>query len=105
MSKEFVRVAAATLALAAALVIGPALSQQAAPMPQTKGMQGMDPKQHDQVAPKPYEGCAPSAQKAAQQAEHPMPQTKGMQGMDPKAHAMDCQEAAPREQPAHVHKN
>ncbi len=94
---------AAVLALSLAAL--PALAEDKAPMPQTKGMQGMDPKLHDQAAKDPYEGCVPNPDKAAQQAQHPMPDTKGMQGMDPKAHAVDCPAGyVPREKPAHVHK-
>ena len=105
MLKEFVYTTAATLALALTLVIAPALSEDKAPMPQTKGMQGMDPKLHDQAAKDPYEGCVPNPEKTAQQAKHPMPDTKGMQGMDPKAHTVDCPSGyVPREKPAHVHK-
>ena len=81
-----------------------------APMPQTKGMQGMDPALHDKWAKEgpqdPYKDCTPNPEKAAQQAKHPMPQTKGMQGMDPKAHTVDCPEApvAKADKPRHVHK-
>jgi hypothetical protein len=103
--KEIAYTMAATLALAAALVVAPAMSTDKAPMPQTKGMQGMDPKQHDQAAKDPYEGCVPNPDKAAQQAEHPMPDTKGMKGMDPKAHTVDCPDGhVPAEKPAHTHK-
>jgi hypothetical protein len=77
-----------------------------APMPQTRGMQGMDPKLHDQAAKGPYEGCVLNPDKAAQQAKHPMPDTKGMKGMDPKAHTMDCPEGNVRktDKATHVHK-
>ena len=77
-----------------------------APMPQTKGMAGMDPALHDQKAQDPYKDCKPNAKAAADQAKHPMPETKGMKGMDPKAHEMDCPEAAVKtdDQPRHVHK-
>jgi hypothetical protein len=106
MFRQFVYAASAMLVLAVALVVAPALSaEDKAPMPQTKGMQGMDPKLHDQAAKDPYEGCVPNTDKAAQQAEHPMPQTKGMQGMDPKAHTVDCPAGYIRkETAAHVHK-
>ena len=90
MFKEFVYALSVTLALAVALAVAPALSADKAPMPQTRGMQGMDPKLHDQPAQDPYADCVPNAAKAAQQAAHPMPQTRGMQGMDPKAHTVDC---------------
>ena len=81
-----------------------------APMPQTKGMQGMDPALHDQWEKEgkqdPYHDCKPNEKAAARQAKHPMPQTKGMQGMDPKAHEVDCPEAVIQksDQPKHVHK-
>lgn len=105
MFKAFLYALSANLALVAALVITPAVSADKAPMPQTKGMQGMDSKLHDQAANDPYEACVPNQAKAAEQAKHPMPQTRGMQGMDPKAHAMDCPEGyVAKEQPAHVHK-
>ena len=78
--------AAALFALAAV----PATADEKAPMPQTRGMQGMDPRLHDEPAKDPYEGCVPNADKAAQQAAHPMPETRGMKGMDPKAHTVDC---------------
>ena len=105
LTKEFAYVLAANLVLAVSLVVTPALSQDKAPMPQTKGMQGMDPKLHDQAAKDPYEGCVPNPDKAAQQAKHPMPDTKGMKDMDPKAHAVDCPAGyVPREKAAHVHK-
>jgi len=105
MMKPFIYAAAANLALALALVVAPALSEDKAPMPQTKGMQGMDPALHDQAAKDPYEGCVANSDKSAQQTKHPMPDTKGMKGMDPKAHTVNCPEGyVPREQPAHVHK-
>lgn len=96
-----------------------AASQQSAfgddksPMPQTKGMQGMDPALHDKWAKEgeqdPYKDCKPNPEKAAQQAKHPMPETKGMKGMDPKMHEMDCPEAKiakpdPSKPAKHVHK-
>lgn len=92
------------LALAAAPLS--AIADDKAPMPQTKGMQGMDPKLHDQAAKDPYEGCVPNPDKAAKQAEHPMPDTKGMKGMDPKAHEVDCPEGYVRktDKTKHVHK-
>ena len=105
MLKEFAYTLAATLSLALALVIAPAFSEDKAPMPQTRGMQGMDPKLHDQAAKDPLADCVPNPERAAQQAKHPMPDTKGMKGMDPKAHTVDCpQGQVPREKPAHVHK-
>lgn len=102
--------AGAALALAAA---SSTLAEEKAPMPQTKGMQGMDPAAHERWAKEgeadPYKDCAPNGEKTAQQKEHPMPQTKGMQGMDPKAHTVDCPEpkvAKPdrSKPPKHVHK-
>ena len=105
MLKEIAYTMAATLALALSLAIAPALSEDKAPMPQTKGMQGMDPKLHDQAARDPLADCVPNPDKAAQQGKHPMPDTKGMKGMDSKAHTVDCPAGyVAREQPAHVHK-
>lgn len=96
---------AAAMALALACAGPVALAEDKAPMPQTKGMQGMDPKLHDQQAKDPHEGCVPNKDKSAQQAQHPMPDTKGMKGMDPKAHTVDCPEGyVPQVKPAHVHK-
>jgi hypothetical protein len=94
--------AAALFALAAA----PATADEKAPMPQTRGMQGMDPRLHDQPAKDPYEGCVPNADKAAQQAAHPMPETRGMKGMDPKVHTVDCPAGyvAKDSTQVHVHK-
>lgn len=94
--------AAALFALAAA----PATADEKHPMPQTRGMQGMDPRLHDQPATDPYEGCVPNAGKAAQQAAHPMPETRGMKGMDPKAHTVDCPAGtvARDSTPVHMHK-
>jgi len=105
MMKEIAYTMAASLTLAVSLAAAPALSEDKAPMPQTRGMQGMDPKLHDQAAKDPYEGCVPNAEKAAQQAKHPMPETRGMKGMDPKAHTVDCPAGhVPADKPAHVHK-
>jgi hypothetical protein len=107
MIKAFICTAVANLAFVLAFVAAPALSKDRAPMPQTRGMQGMNPALHDQPAADPYEGCIPNPEKAAQQAKHPMPDTRGMQGMDPKAHVMDCPEGSARKEPAqptHVHK-
>jgi len=101
------------LVLGTSLLAGGAWAEDQAakaPMPQTKGMQGMDPQLHDQWAKEgnqdPYKDCTPNAKAAAQQAKHPMPQTKGMQGMDPKAHTVDCPEPAivKTDAPKHVHK-
>ena len=104
MFREIAYTMAACLALAAALVVTPALSGDKAPMPQTRGMQGMDPSIHDEKAKDPLAGCTPNAEKAAQQAAHPMPETKGMKGMDPKAHTVDCPETPAPAAPAHQHK-
>jgi hypothetical protein len=81
-----------------------------APMPQTKGMQGMDPAAHDKWAKEGeqdlHKDCKPNARKAATAEKHPMPDTKGMKGMDPKAHEMDCPEGqVTKPDPSkHVHK-
>lgn len=103
--------------LALALVLAAPLSAVAddkAPMPQTRGMQGMDPAAHEKWEkdgqPDPYKDCVPSAEKAAQMKDHPMPETKGMQGMDPKAHEVECPQPAvakpdPDAPPKHVHKS
>ena len=105
MLKETAYTMAAALALAASLATAPVFSEDKAPMPQTRGMQGMDPKLHDQAAKDPYDGCVPNSDKAARQAEHPMPETKGMKGMDAKAHTVDCPAGyVAREKPAHGHK-
>src|SRR5689334_8382899 len=85
--------------LALLLLVGTAplwAGDDKAPMPQTKGMQGMDPALHDQWAKDgkqdPYKDCKPNAAAAAQQAAHGMPDTKGMKGMDPKAHTVRSEE-------------
>lgn len=96
----------AALAAATTLLVlaaAPAAADEGAPMPQTRGMQGMDPRLHDQPAQHPYAGCVPNAAKAAHQAAHPMPQTRGMQGMDPRAHTLDCPPAAVAKVGAQVH--
>jgi len=87
------RLKLAALAAATTLLVlaaAPAAADEGAPMPQTRGMQGMDPWLHDQPSQDPYADCVPNAAKAAHQAAHPMPQTRGMQGMDPRAHTLDC---------------
>lgn len=100
-------------AAVAAFTIGTmsvAFAEEKAPMPQTKGMQGMDPALHDkQGKQEASKDCTPNADKSTQQAKHPMPQTKGMQGMDPKAHTVDCPEPkfsqpGQNKPPKHVHK-
>lgn len=79
------------------------------PMPQTRGMQGMDPKFHD-PANKPTITCTPKpgAEAMTHDAkDHPMPDTRGMKGMDPAQHMKDCEssdKAPPVELPAHQHK-
>ncbi|MFA5941949.1 MAG: hypothetical protein WC809_21575 [Sinimarinibacterium sp.] len=67
-------------------------ADDATTMPQTRGMQGMDPKFHD-PANKPTVNCTPKAgmEHMAHAPEgHPMPETKGMKGMDPAQHMEDC---------------
>jgi hypothetical protein len=101
---------ATTLALALGMAAPFAIAEDKAPMPQTRGMQGMDPAAHDKWAKEgeqAQKGCTPSAQKTAAASEHPMPDTKGMKGMDPKAHEVDCPEVqAAKPDPAkHVHKS
>lgn len=101
--------AAAVLTVAIAMPLVALAGDDKAPMPQTKGMQGMDPAIHDRPAEELYKNCKHNPKKAAQQAKHPMPETKGMKGMSPKAHEMDCPEPEiakpdPNKVPAHVHK-
>lgn len=85
-------------------------TKEKAPMPQTRGMQGMDPAAHERWAKEgeqdPYKDCTPNATKAEQQENHPMPDTKGMKGMDPKAHTVDCPEPKVQksQKPRHQHK-
>ena len=103
------RNAAAVFLLGVSLVMSAAWADEAkdkAPMPQTRGMQGMDPALHDQPAKDPYQDCAPNEQAAAAQAKHPMPDTKGMKGMDPKAHTVECPQAKAEKpaKPVHQHK-
>lgn len=81
-----------------------------APMPQTRGMQGMDASLHEKWEAEgsdPYKECSPNPEKTAQQQEHPMPDTKGMKDMDPKFHTMDCPQAVPvaaDDKATHVHR-
>lgn len=91
-----------------------ATAEDQAPMPETRGMQGMDPALHDKWAKEgkqdPYKDCTPNAEKAAAAKAHPMPETKGMKGMDPKAHEVDCPKAPvattdPKAPPKHEHKS
>lgn len=80
-----------------------------APMPQTRGMQGMDPKLHD-PANKPTVTCTPKAGTEPMDhapKDHPMPQTRGMQNMDPAQHMEDCEssdKAPPVKLGPHQHK-
>ena len=80
-----------------------------APMPQTRGMQGMDPKLHD-PANWPVITCVPKTGTESMThdpKDHPMPQTRGMQGMDPAQHMRDCHssdEPAPVKIAPHQHK-
>lgn len=93
------------LALSAALPAG--AEEGKAPMPQTRGMQGMDPSMHDRPAEKAQKDCKPSSENQAEMKKHPMPETRGMQGMDPKSHEMECleeQTAKPDGKPQHRHK-
>jgi hypothetical protein len=103
---------AAMLMLAIAAVPLSAIGDDKAPMPDTKGMKGMDPALHDKWAKEgkqdPNKDCTPNAEKVAVMKEHPMPDTKGMKGMDPKAHEMDCPEPEITKpdpnKPQHIHK-
>jgi hypothetical protein len=97
----------AALALVASLAAGTVVAADPSSMPQTRGMAGMDPRDHDKPKKEPYADCTPNAQKAAAQAEHPMPQTRGMAGMDPKAHTVDCPPDAPADtdKAKHVHRS
>lgn len=101
-----------TLSLAAAFmaISGLAAAGSAGPpMPQTRGMQGMDPKLHD-PANKPTITCTPRPGTEAMDhapKDHPMPQTRGMQGMDPSQHMVDCEssdKAPPVPKNPHVHR-
>jgi len=112
MDRTSIRIGGAFM-LAASLLAGNAWADdkaEKAPMPQTKGMQGMDPKLHDKWDKEgkqdPYKDCTPNAEKAAQQAKHPMPDTKGMKNMDPKLHTVDCPEPVieKSDKPKHIHR-
>lgn len=97
---------AATLTFALFAAASALAAGDETPMPQTRGMQGMNPAVHGKAVD-PYEGCTPNAQKARHQQKHPMPQTRGMQGMDPKAHTVDCPEApaaSDHDDARHVHR-
>jgi len=84
-------------------------TDQPAPMPQTRGMAGMDPKFHD-PANQPVITCSPKAgteSMAHAPGDHPMPDTRGMHGMDPAIHMQDCHssdEPAPVKLGPHRHK-
>jgi hypothetical protein len=102
-----------TFVLAAALIASGAWAADdpaKAPMPQTRGMQGMDPALHEKWAKEgkqdPYKDCKLNEKAAAAQARHPMPDTRGMKDMDPKAHVMDCPDPVVEKSdaPKHVHK-
>ncbi len=101
-----------TLSLAALVLVcgvSACAADGQAPMPQTRGMQGMDPRLHDH-ANLPVITCVPKAgteSMAHEPTDHPMPHTRGMQGMDPAQHMKDCHssdEAAPVELGPHQHK-
>lgn len=99
------------VALAAAffVIANVAATAADAPMPQTRGMQGMDPKMHD-PANRPTVTCKPKPGTEAMQhsgKDHSMPDTRGMKGMDPAMHMQDCESSdqpAPVEKPVHQHK-
>lgn len=80
-----------------------------APMPQTRGMAGMDPALHDQWEQQRgqdlYKDCVISAEATARQARHPMPQTRGMAGMDPKLHVVSCPQQVTATPPRHGPRN
>lgn len=98
----------AALCMAATSLLS-AADDKTAPMPQTRGMQGMDPKFHD-PANQPTITCVPKAGTegmAHAPKDHPMPGTRGMQGMDPAQHMQDCEssdKAPPVELGPHQHK-
>lgn len=107
--KTTFRACATALVGAALLLPLAALAADPAPMPQTRGMAGMDPKLHDQWEQQrgqdPYKDCVVSADARAQQARHPMPQTKGMAGMDPKLHTVSCPQNLTATPPRHGPRN
>ena len=81
-------------------MVGCATPDEKPPMPQTRGMQGMDPKLHDE-ANAPTVTCTPKASAAGMAhapEDHPMPDTKGMHGMDPALHMHDCHSSDQPEQ-------
>ena len=91
------------LALCLAIsLVGCATADETAPMAQTRGMQGMDPKLHD-AAHAPTVTCTPKSSAASMAhapKDHPMPDTKGMHGMDPALHMQDCHSS---DEPGKVH--
>lgn len=106
MNKMYLSFATVCLALTSLV----AAADDKAPMPQTRGMQGMDPKLHD-PANWPVITCVPKAgteNMTHDPKDHPMPQTRGMQGMDPAQHMKDCHssdEPAPVKLGPHQHKS
>lgn len=105
MNKMSLSIAAACLALAGLVQA----AEQPAPMPQTRGMQGMDPKMHD-PANKSTTTCTPKAGSETMMhdpKDHPMPDTRGMKGMDPAMHMEDCHSSDTSPEPKtgpHQHK-
>lgn len=97
------------VALLIAMAGASAMAADKVPMPQTRGMQGMDPKAHD-PANKPTVTCTPKAGTegmAHSAKDHPMADTKGMKGMDPAQHMQNCESSdkpAPVELGPHQHK-
>lgn len=98
-----------TLVVAWWSISGMTFAGDVPPMPQTRGMQGMDPKLHD-PANKPTVTCTPKPGAEAmghEPKDHPMPQTRGMQGMDPAQHMRDCvssDQPPPFEKNPHEHR-
>ena len=92
-----------------AVSVAACATDQPAPMPQTRGMAGMDPKMHD-PANQPVITCSPKAgteSMAHAPGDHPMPDTRGMHGMDPAQHMKDCHssdETPPPKLGPHQHK-
>ena len=105
MNKLSLSIAAACMTLTGLVYA----ADEAAPMPQTRGMQGMDPKIHD-PANKPTVTCKPKAGTEAMThdaKDHPMPDTRGMKGMDPAIHMEDCESSDALPEPKtgpHKHK-
>lgn len=86
-----------------------AAAEDKAPMPETRGMQGMPPKAHD-PANQPKVTCTPKAGTENMDhdpKDHPMADTRGMHGMDPAQHMEDCvssEKHAPVKKGPHQHK-